>query len=177
MVLMSVTVVRAQENRMEKEKKNPESQNSDFGTQPMDTSTTDSNAVQRQLPKFDLPEYIITGVASVDLPKVEKISFEDVETMMRPKMKSFGNRHRERETMELEMKRLNDSPAELRTYSGIVQAGIGSYFTPQAEIRFGQSLPEYQYTFGGTYHLTKGFAQYTDQSDGSFTAAGTTYFA
>jgi len=70
--------------------------------------------VQRQLPKFDLPEYVITGVASIDLPKAEKISFEDVEDVMYTERKSFGNRQRERETIELEVKRFDASQAELK---------------------------------------------------------------
>lgn len=177
LLFIPVTVLLAQENQKEQEKKNPESQNLDIGAPQQDTSNSVPKAVQRQLPKFDLPEYVITGVASVDLPKVEKISFEDIEDVIRTKRKSFGNRQRERETIELEVKRLDDSQAELNIYSGMVQAGIGSYFTPQAGFWFGQSLPNYQYTFGGTYHLTNGFAQHTDQSDGCFTAAGRTYLA
>jgi hypothetical protein len=177
LLFMPVTVLLAQENQKEQEKKNPESQNLDIGTPQQDTSNSVPGAVQRQLPKFDLPEYVITGVASVDLPKVEKISFEDVEDVIHTKRKSFGNKPRERETMELEVKRLDDSQSELNTYSGMVQAGIGSYFTPQMGFWFGQSLPDYQYTFGGAYHLTNGFTQHTDKSDGSFTAAGRTYLA
>jgi len=177
LLFVPMTVLLAQENQKEQEKKNPESQNLDIGAPQQDTSNSVPKAVQRQLPKFDLPEYVITGVASVDLPKVEKISFEDVEDAIHTKRKSFGNIKRERETMELEVKHLDDSQAKKNTYSGMVQTGIGSYFTPQAGFWFGQSLPNYQYTFGGTYHLTNGFAQHTDQSDGSFTAAGRTYLA
>jgi len=167
----------AQENQKEQEKKNPESQNLDVGAPQQDTSNSVPKTVQRQLPKFDLPEYVITGVASVDLPKVEKISFEDIEDVVHTKWKSFGNKRRERETMDLEIQHLDDSQAMVNTYSGMARAGIGSYFTPQAGFWIGQSLPNYQYTFGGTYNLTNGFAQHTDQSDGSFTAAGRTYLA
>jgi hypothetical protein len=176
-VLIPATVLIAQENQKDQEKKNPENQNLNIGAPQQDTSNSVPKVVQKQLPKFDLPEYVITGVASVDLPKVEKISFEDFEDVMHTKKKSFGNKQRERETMELEVKRLDDSQAELNTYSGMAQAGIGSYFTPQAELWFGQTLPKFQYTFGGTYHLTDGFAQHTDQSGGSFTAAGKTYLS
>ena len=177
LLFIPVTVLLAQENQKEQEKKNTESQNLNIGAPQQDTSISGIKAEQRQLPKFDLPEYVITGVATVDLPKAEKIYFEDVEDIMHIKRKSFGNRQRERETRELEVKRLDASQAELNTYSGMVQAGIGSYFTPQAGFWFGQSLPNYQYTLGGTYHLTNGFAQHTDQSDGSFTAVGRTYLA
>ena len=177
LLFIHTTVLLAQENQKEQEKKNPESQNLNIGAPQQDTNNSVPKAVQRQLPKFDLPEYVITGVASIDLPKAEKISFEDVEDVMYTERKSFGNRQRERETIELEVKRFDASQAELNTYSGMVQAGIGSYFTPQAGFWFGQSLPNYQYTLGGTYHLTDGFAQHTDQSDGSFTATGRTYLA
>ncbi len=176
-LFMPVPILFAQDNQKDQEKKNPESQNLNIGAPQEDTSNSVPKTVQRQLPKFDLPEYVITGVASVDVTKAEKISFEDVEDAIHPKKKSPENIQRERETTELEVKRLDDSQAKVNTYSGMVQAGIGSYFTPQAGFWFGQSLPNYQYTLGGTYHLTNGFAQHTDQSDGSFTAAGRTYLS
>jgi len=177
LLFMPVTVLLAQENQKEQEKKNPESQNLDIGAPQQDTSNSVQKTAQRRLPKFDLPEYVITGVASVDVSKVEKISFEDIEDEIHAKRKFSANVQRERETMELEVKRPDDLRTEVNSYSGMVQAGIGSYFTPQAGFWFGKSLPNYQYTFGGAYHLTDGFAQHTGQSDGSFTAAGRTYLA
>lgn len=174
---MPATILIAHGSQHEQEKKNPANQNINIGAPQQDTSHSIPKTSERQLPKFDLPEYVITGVASVDLPKVEKISFEDYDNAMQTKRKSFGGRQRERETMELEVKRLDDSPAESNPYSGVVQAGISTYFTPQAELWFGQSLPQFQYTFGGTYHLTDGFAPHTNQSGGSFTAIGKTLLA
>jgi hypothetical protein len=172
LLFISPTVMLSQENQKEQEKKNPENHNLEIGIPQQDTSNDNKKAMQRQYPKFDLPEYIITGVASADLPKVEKVTFEDVENVVQTKRKSFVNQQRERETMELEVRRLDDSQAELNAYSGLVQAGIGTYFTPRAGLWFGQSLSNYQYTLNGTYHHTNGFAQNTDQSEGSFGAAG-----
>ena len=67
-----------------------------------------------------------------------------------------------------------DSQVQESKYSGFAKAGIGTYFTPQAELQFGQSFPEYFYSLGGKYFLTKGFAPNTDQSSGGFMAFGGT---
>ena len=140
-----------------------------------DTNKALTNAAQRPLPKFDLPEFVITGIASIDLPKLEKILIDDSAVVSQPISKSSENIPRDRETMELEMKgRGKDSQVQASEYSGFAKAGIGTYFTPQAELQFGQSFPEYFYSLGGNYFLTKGYTPNTDQSSGDLTATGGT---
>ncbi len=133
------------------------------------------NTAQRLLPKIDLPEFVITGVASIDLPKLEKVIIDDSAIVSQQMLKSSENILRDRETLELEMKnREGDSQTQTNKYSGFAKAGIGTYFTPQAELQFGQSFPEYFYSLAGNYFLTKGYASNTDQSSGGLMALGGT---
>jgi hypothetical protein len=177
LVLFTHVSTFTQESQKEQEKKNPVIQNLEMESPQQDTNSSVPKGLQRQLPKFDLPEYIITGIASVDSQNVEKIPFEDVCNVLPTSVKSFKINQRDRETIEFAGKHPEDSRTEFKVYSGMVQAEIGSYFTPQVSLWFGQSLPNMQYTFGGMYYLTKGFAKNTDQSRGSFAATGRTYLA
>jgi hypothetical protein len=175
LLALQVQVLRGQEESSEREKKNPEMRAADISTPQQDTIRTPLKTPQRPLPKFDLPEFVITGTASIDLPKLEKIMMIDSAVMPAPVSISSEKYHRDRETLELEMKRgERDSLAEAMYYSGYVKAGIGTYFTPQAELQFGQSFPEYYYSIGGKYFLTKGYAPNTDRSSGGLTASGGT---
>ena len=165
----------AQEEPIEHAKKNPVVRPQEISSPQQDTSKAQTRTAQRPLPKFDLPEYVITGTASIDLPKLEKIVIDDSPIVLQTIVKSSEKSLRDRETLELAMKsREGDSQAQANKYSGFAKAGIGTYFTPQAEIQFGQSLPEYFYSFGGKYFLTKGYAPNTDQSSGGLTASGGT---
>ncbi|MGD0037480.1 MAG: hypothetical protein ABSC53_09335 [Bacteroidota bacterium] len=175
LLAMQVPVLFAQEEPIEHAKKNPVMQQVGINTPQQDTSKTPPKTVQRPLPKFDLPEFVITGIASVDLPKLEKIIIDDSAAVSQPMLKSSENILRDRETLGLEMKnRGGYSQAPTSKYSGFAKAGIGTYFTPQAELQFGQSFPEYFYSLGGNYFLTKGYATNTDQSSGGLIASGGT---
>jgi hypothetical protein len=168
------SMLHAQETLKEPEKKNPEAGNLEIGTPQQDSSRSIPKADQRQLPQFDLQEYVITGTSSIDLPKADKISSEDVPYVPQKAFKSFGKDQHNRRTMEFETNRLDRSHDGWNTYAGMLQAGIGSFFTPRAGIWFGQSLPSFQYALGGTYRLTKGFKDNTDQSEGNVSAEGST---
>ncbi len=171
---MPVLSVPAQESQTKQVKRNPSNRPLEIGTLQQNISDSIRNIRQRPLPKFDLPEYIITGIASVDLPKLEKISFDDTR-MQRTTTMPFGKSQRERETIELEGKnRIENLHIDQENYTGLLQGGIGSYFTPQVGLWFGQTLPAFNYLFDGTYYLTKGYMQNTDQSRGSFRATGGT---
>ena len=169
-------VLRAQEVSIERTKKNPAMQQGGISTPQQDTSKAPPKTAQRPLPKFDLPEFVITGIASIDLPKLEKMMIDDPVAVPQPMVMSSEKILRDRETLELEMtNRGSTSQADAAPYSGFAKAGIGSYFTPQAEIQFGQSFQEYYYSLNAHYFLTKGYAANTDQSSGGGTAAaGTT---
>jgi hypothetical protein len=175
LLAMQTPVLIAQEEPLEHVKKNPVVQHVEISAPQQDTGKSPTKIAQRPLPKFDLPEFVITGIASIDLPKLEKIMIDDSVAVPQPMLKSSEKILRDRETLELEMKsRGGYSQAQASKYSGFTKAGIGSYFTPQTELQFGQSFPEYFYSFGGKYFLTKGYEPNTDQSSGGLTAFGGT---
>jgi hypothetical protein len=174
LLCVPLSVLISQEYLQDQQKKNPGSQTLEVGAPQQSTRDSVPKADQRQLPKFDLPEYIIVGVASQDLPKVNKIPFEDIESDRQLKRISPGSIQREPETKKLELSRTGNLEGESNGYSGTLEVGIGSYFTPRAEFWFGQSQPNYQYILGAQYHLTNGYSQNTKQSDGQFTAEGRT---
>jgi TonB dependent receptor len=173
LLALDAQVLLAQEESLEHAKSNPVMQNAEFNIQKRDTTQTPVKTTQRPLPKFDLPEFVITGTASIDLPKVEKIILDD--SIVIPHTMFLSSEHvlRDRETLELNIKnRERESQGQASTYTGFATAGIGTYFSPQTEIQFGQSFPEFNYSLGGNYFLTKGYAPNTDYSGGGVTASG-----
>ena len=173
--LLVVQVSLAQEEQIENTKKNPTARHVEMKAPEHDTSKTQAKTEQRPLPKFDLPEFIITGTASIDLPKLEKIMTDDSADVPRRILKSSEKIPRDRETLELQMNNREGDPlAQAAPYSGFAKAGIGTFFTPQAELQLGRSVPEYFYSLGGKYFLTKGYAPNTDRSSGGFMAYGGT---
>jgi hypothetical protein len=168
------TVLYAQDEPVAQEKKNPVMGNMVHPPQ-KDTAAAPVKIGQRPLPKFDLPEYIITGTASIDLPKLDKVPVDDSPVLPLRVLIPSEKILRDRETQELEIKNGNgDSQIQAGRYSGFAKAGIGTYFTPYAELQFGQSFPEYFYSLHGNYFLTKGYAPNTDKSSGGLTASGGT---
>lgn len=123
---------------------------------------------EKSLPKFELPEYVIIGIASVDLPKLDKIQIEEE---FAPTHITSSSRKLQRGydlPLIINQSQANnffDIPSQ---YSGLLRAGIGDYFTPEIELWFGQDLQNINYIVGADYHLTKGYAPYTKQSGGGF---------
>ena len=113
--LLVVQVSLAQEEQIENTKKNPTARHVEMKAPEHDTSKTQAKTEQRPLPKFDLPEFIITGTASIDLPKLEKIMTDDSADVPRRILKSSEKIPRDRETLELQM---NNITEELRPARG-----------------------------------------------------------
>ena len=175
LLVVQVQVMQSQDVQIKNAKKNPSARHVEMTAPGKDTNAVSEKSEQRPLPKFDLPEFIITGTASVDLPKLEKIMPDDSTDMPRRIVQSSETISRDRETLALEMKsRVGDMLGDARKYTGFARAGIGTYFTPQAEVQFGQSILDYFYSLGGKYFLTKGYAPNTDRSGGGFAASGGT---
>jgi hypothetical protein len=150
--------------------------NQEIKTVQQDSAKTIIKITQRSIPECDIPEYVISGIASIDLPGIEKKS-SDMDSFIQPEIgKPFRETQRDRETLELEIKgRPNDSQIGSEKYSGLVQTGIGTYFSPQAKLMFVRTLSDFHYTLDGEYHLSKGYAVFTDRSGGSITATARTF--
>jgi hypothetical protein len=173
--VLHVQVVRGQEEPAEQQKKNPSMRSAAASTSQQDTSRIPAKIYQRPLPKFDLPEYVITGTASMDLPKMEKVMSADPAVISPPITESPGKILRDRETLEMEMNTSErNSHSHAMNYSGYAAASMGTFFTPRVDFRYGQMFPTYSYSVGGNYFLTKGFATATDQSGGGIDVSGGT---
>lgn len=106
----------------------------------------------------------------------EKISREDslAPIQITRKQSTLGD-SRGRETVELLAKNENEiNLSNGSKYAGMVRTGLGTYFTPLVKFQFGQVLQDFHYAIDFDYHLTKGFATYTDQSGGRLSLTGGT---
>lgn len=154
------------------EKRQPESRRLEF-----QSALKDSAAPSRQtpMPKIDLPDFVITGNASIDLPNVEKEIVQE-EGVTKALVTCSSVEHvRGRETVEVAVgsKEAIDSTAVAR-HTGKAIAGMGMFSSPQAGVWFGQDLGYAHYSLAGRYFLSKGFASNTDRSGGSFSFGGGT---
>lgn len=130
-------------------------------TTPRDTVAT-GNAV---LPKLELPEYIITGIASMDLPVFEKEAPEESVPNMIATQALIGTAARELPQFGEPQRRqlARDFPKPLH---GSARASMGRYFTPALALWVGGDHDQLDYHVSGDYFSTKGYAYGTDRSRG-----------
>lgn len=166
------TTMNAQDRVKENEKKNPEPENLQIVDTVENSAQSTTAANKQKLPAFDLPEYIITGVGSSDIQNVDKVSIDDTTYLVPRKIKSTREDRRDRQSLENEIMSGKVRQQDGRLYTGMIKGGMGSYFSPQASVWFGQTSSRIQYDIGGMYFLTKGFKENTDKSEGSITADG-----
>ena len=127
----------------------------------------------QELPKIDLPEFVITGIASIDLPEVEKESAEENIDAFAPVVRDYLEEARDRVTAEVVIgDELRVTQPIVATYFGRAAAGFGSYNTPKLGIWFGRKDTEYHFLGEAKYHITRGFAPYTNRSDGKVGVSG-----
>ncbi|HXG37264.1 MAG TPA: hypothetical protein VNL36_00695 [Bacteroidota bacterium] len=160
-LLFTVGIARSQE-KTGTEKKEPEARRVEL---PAEQNPT--------LPKIELPEFVITGIAQLSIPDVQKNGVE--ERSFLANLSAYGATvgARERETIELENRQkeflaMQQSPV----LNGQLRASLGNYFTPRVHIWLGTLTPEYDYQGEASYHRTKGYAANTDRSGGSASVKG-----
>jgi outer membrane receptor protein involved in Fe transport len=121
---------------------------------------------ERPLPKFDLPEFVITGVAATDLPKFDKLA--PSADIAEPSWTWEKNTYtRDNETIELGVTSRDLFTRTLPLGStGVARFCEGTFFSTQADVRSAYILPDMRFVFDGNYHRTKGFTDHTDQSGG-----------
>jgi len=172
-VVVTLAAVWQQSAAQEKlnDKKQPENRRVEFRS-----AFKDSAAPSRHIPtpKIDLPDFVITGNASIDLPNVEKeiVQEEGAKSVVGP---SSAAHVRGRETIGVAVgnKEAIGGTAGAR-HTGKAIGGIGMYSSPQAGVWFGQDLGYAHYSLVGRYFLSKGFASNTDCSGGSLYFGGGT---
>lgn len=155
-LLAAIGIARSQE-KTGTEKKEPDARRVELPTEQNPT-----------LPKIELPEFVITGIAQLNVPDVQKNGVEEVSPPANLSFYSTTVGTRERETVELENRQkeflmMQQSPV----LNGLLRASLGNYFTPRVNVWLGTLTPEYDYQGEAGYHRTKGYAANTDRSGGS----------
>ena len=162
-VAVLATAVYAQNPASPTEKKEPESRRVELPASP---------GVQNPpLPKIELPEYIITGIISMNVPNVHK---EDALETSRPvDVRAYHiTGSRERVTVELENRQKESLLSGSRILNGQATVSMANYFTPRVDVWLGQTMPDYDYRVSAGYHRTKGFVPHSDRSGGHMGISG-----
>ncbi len=146
------------------EKKEPDSRRVELPPSPAPQSPAQQNPA---MPKIDLPEYVITGVASFSLSDVNKEEVEARSLAVDVGQYRTSAGPRERNTVEFESRQKEFLSSNSLVQKGQVRASLGNYFTPRVNFWFGQLEKEYDYRVEAGYRRTKGFAANTDQSGGN----------
>jgi hypothetical protein len=154
------------------EKRLPETKHLEL---PVSVKDSTGTVAKSSMPKIDLPEFVITGNAVIDLPGIEKQSAAEdtqssiVASLLNPPLTRFH------ETAQTAIGRKEEfEGSKVSLYSGKVFASLGTFFSPQAGLWFGQALGDYFYSVDGQYCRTKGFAPFTDRSGGKASLEGNT---
>ena len=125
------------------------------------------------LPKIDLPEFVITGIASIDLPGVEKEPPDENDVWLPRIPHDTAGAARDRNTIEVAVQ---EKRSALQVHSpvsnGKIEASLGTHFTPRVGFWLGQLQQDYWYRADLQYRSTKGFALNTNRSGGRFAAEG-----
>jgi hypothetical protein len=130
----------------------------------------DSTAKPTQgLPKFDLPEYIITGVETFDLPDAEKL--DGPEPSHDIQLADPFSVPRDRSTVASEsVERLMVIPQDVLT--GRLEASSGTYFTSKLGLLISKLSPGYFYAGDAGYCVSKEYIPFTNRSGGHVNVIG-----
>ena len=170
--------VRAQQKQTAPAKPEP-------GTRPLDVARPRVEAKPQQpsgegrqtpgLPKIDLPEFVITGTVTIDLPKTEKLQPDEHASDLPVPPADHLAAERDRSTIEFAGSgKLGQETAGPVAQYGKMLASVGTHFTPVVSLWVGQRRPTYFYLGDAHYASTKGYAPYTNRSEGVLYAKGGT---
>ncbi len=104
------------------------------------------------LPKIDLPEFLITGQETIDLPVSSKTIIEE-EKVFVPGSPSPGRKDAQFEAAPKQLKEVAGPAGQM---NGKVQAGIGVFATPFMEGWFGKNYEEGGILFHAGYESSNG---------------------
>ena len=136
------------------------------------TSAQDSVARPIQgLPKFDLPEYVITGAASMDLPDAEKQP--GIEPPYSLELANPLDAPRDRSTTQILSGERRAFPINVRSAnSGRIEASSGTFFTSRVGLWFNKLAPDYSILGNAQYGVSKAYIPFTNRSGGQINVSG-----
>lgn len=129
--------------------------------------TPPRDTVRSPLPTIDLPEFVITGLSSVDLPRVEK-RLEELgptgEIVVEP-----AAPERDRSSGPADVAELGGRPSvgSGEGFAGYLRAGIGSFGSPQVMAAVRPVLGPIRLGASARYRRSTGFAPWTAWSEGA----------
>ncbi|MBM2840375.1 MAG: hypothetical protein HW412_903 [Bacteroidetes bacterium] len=136
---------------------------------PTDSSSHKSDA---SLPKIDLPEFLITGNESIDLPDVGKTSAEgqwvDDSSLRKP---NPGAREASVQLGGVQKEQIG-FPSLINGYRGKALVGYGSYNTPYFDGWFGNSSSSVDFLLKAGYRSSGGHVANADYRNGHASLAG-----
>jgi len=141
-------------------------------SRPVDVRTPED---QTPLPKIDLPEFVITGTASIDPPAVDKVAFVESGLYNRNPLENVPGA-RDRRTIDLGERFKQSLFATGEVRNGMILGSLGTFFSPVVTASYGISSTQYGFLGKAAYRRTKGFAQFTDASSASLGVDGNMVF-
>ena len=138
-----------------------------FKSAPRDSTARSTQA----LPKFDLPEYVITGVASIDLPDVEKQDSD--EPLHVAELANPLNALRDRMTDEFVSGEKEGVPIAFGSASsGRIGASSGRYFNSKFGLWVSRLDPDYFFFGDAHYEVSRAYIPFTNRSGGNINVTG-----
>ena len=138
-----------------------------FKSAPRDSTARSTQA----LPKFDLPEYVITGVASIDLPDVEKQDSD--EPLHVAELANPLNALRDRMTDEFVSGEKEGVPIAIGSVSsGRIGASSGTYFNSKFGLWVSRLDPDYFFFGDAHYEVSRAYIPFTNRSGGNINVTG-----
>ena len=162
LLALPVCAIAQQEGTQKAEKRQPESRPANV-QQPKSGETP--------LPTIDLPEFVVTGSASIDPPDAQKHLYDEDGVYKRLSSENTPGT-RERETLDLGERFKQSLLLPSKRVSGSLLASLGNYFTPELEASVGLTDPSYDAAATASYSRTKGFTRNADASSGMINVQG-----
>ena len=127
-------------------------------------STTQEN---QKLPSIELPEFLITGKETIDLPEFKKSAADNKVRAVDTDNRNSGNREAERVTLGASRKEQVNLSSPTGGQNGRVEAGYGSYATPYFLGWFGQANADGDFLLRAGYESSSGHIKDSDYRRGS----------
>ncbi|HTY35493.1 MAG TPA: hypothetical protein VMH23_00175 [Bacteroidota bacterium] len=122
------------------------------------------------LPQFDIPEYVITGTATIDLPDVEKQNA--AEGALTLETANPVDAARDRMTIEYAPEKERMSNADLAAQNGKLLVSSGTRLTSTIGLWMNTMKPNYSLFGDAGYGVAKAYLPFTNRSEGHFDLLG-----
>jgi len=122
---------------------------------------------KQKLPSIELPEFLITGKETIDLPEFKKSAPDDKVRAVGTDNRNSGNREAERVTLGASRKEQVNLSSPTGGQNGRVEAGYGSYTTPYFLGWFGRANANGDFLLRAGYESSSGHIKNSDYRRGS----------